>query len=171
MEHYLVGQCVIDYTYGEGMTWTTIKLNKIIAIDDYITMINVKMTNQNDRWVCSDVLGDKKIRIKLNYPKTTSRHKKDKLKLHQKAIDNLHLWIYDNKCFYPIWCAGSNWSPNYTNDNTFEIYLTSGNKSTIKLDILDILNKINKLNKVKKVKKPLLKRDKLNKKGLDLNMY
>jgi hypothetical protein len=115
----LVGQCVRNDIYGEGMTRNILSLNKIINIDDnFITFINVQMKMENNRWICSEVLGKEKIKLKLNYPKTTSKNKKDKVKLHQQAIDNLNLRIYKNDAYFPEWTNEDR--TNYFSD--FEIY-------------------------------------------------
>ncbi len=117
--HYLVGECVKDYIYGECMTRNILRLNKIISIDDdFITLINVQMKMEDNRWICSDILGKEKLKLKLSYSRTTSKDKKDKVKLHQKAIDSLNLQIYKNDSYFPEW---TNEDRNSSNNN-FEIY-------------------------------------------------
>jgi hypothetical protein len=123
--HHLVGQYVRNYIYGEDMTTNILKLNKIISIDDdFIILINVQMKIENNRWISSDVLGSEK--IKLKYPRTTSKNKKDKVKLHQKAIDNLNLQIYKNDSYFPEWT--NHYRDNYSSSDTFEIYQTYRNR-------------------------------------------
>ena len=122
MEHYLVGQCVRDYIYGECMTQNMMRLNKIISIDDdFITLVNVQMKVENNKWIPSDVIGDKKLKFKLNYPRTTSKNKKDKTKLHQKAIDDLGFYLYNNDLYFPDW-SGHDCNERYSNIDTFEVY-------------------------------------------------
>lgn len=118
-QHYLVGECVRNDIYGEGMTRNILRLNKIISIDDnFVTLINAQLKMENNRWICSDVLGSEKIKLKLSYPRTTTKDKKDKIKLHQKAIDDLKLRIYKNDTYFPKWTNENRINSN----NTFEIY-------------------------------------------------
>jgi len=117
-QHYLVGKCIRDYIYGECMTQNMMRFNKIISIDDdFITLINVQVKVENNKWIPSDVVGDKKLKFKLNYPRTTSKNKKDKTKLHQKAIDDLGFYLYNNDLYYPDWSGD-----NYKDNDTFEVY-------------------------------------------------
>ena len=126
-QHYLIGQCVREDIYGECMTANILSLNKIISIDDnFVTLINAQMKMENNRWISSDVLGDERINLKLNYPRTTSKDKKDKVKLHQKAIDDLNLRIYKNDSYFPEWT--NHYRDNYSSKDTFEIYQTHRNE-------------------------------------------
>lgn len=91
----LIGQYVYKYIYGEGMVANIISFDKIIDVDDNITLANAKIILKNNRWYLSGEVGTNIYKIKINYSKKGTHAKKHKDKLYSEAIDNLNLKIYN----------------------------------------------------------------------------
>lgn len=102
-----LGQMLYSCITTEGMGTDIIEFYNIVDInDDYLTTCNVKVELRNHKWYPSNKLGDTKTKYKLVYSRKSTKSKKDKDKLIERAVEQLNL----SYCSDYVWdLPGDSW--------------------------------------------------------------